>query len=107
MCIRDRYGVSDSQFIIDESTKWSVHNIEKDRKFIRPDGEHAYRLLVWYWVMNTVQHFMDEINRRQETLHDETGLSTISNYDEFITRWLPRQRAPQKVPEYWPTRLDV
>ena len=57
--------------------------------------------------MNTVQHFMDEINRRQESIHDETGLSTITNYDEFITRWLPRQRAPQKVPEYWPTRLDV
>ena len=101
------YGVTDSQFIIDNSTKWSVHNLEKDRKFIRPGGEDAYRLLVWYWVTNTVQHFMDEINRRQQTRHDETGLSTISNYDEFITRWLPRQRAPQKVPEYWPTALDV
>ena len=101
------FGVTDSDFIINESTKWSIHNKEKDRKFIRPGGEHAYRLLVWYWVTNTVQHFMDEINRRQESRYDETGLSTISNYNEFITRWLPRQRAPQKVPEYWPTALDV
>jgi hypothetical protein len=50
---------------------------------------------------------MDEIDRRIQNPHDETGLSTITSYDEFITRWLPRQRAPSKVPEYWPTRLDV
>ena len=101
------YDVSDSDFIINESTKRSIHNVEKDRKFIRPGGEHAYRLLVWYWVTNTVQHFMDEINRRQQNPVDETGLSTITSYEEFTRNWLPRQRAPQKVPEYWPTRLDV
>ena len=101
------YGVCNSQFIIDEATKWSVFNKDKERKFIRPGGEDAYRLLVWYWVTNTVQHFMDEIHRRQENPHDVTGLSTITNYDEFMRNWLPRQRAPQKVPEYWPTALDV
>ena len=51
------FGVTDSDFIINESTKWSIHNKEKERKFIRPGGEDAYRLLVWYWVTNTVQHF--------------------------------------------------
>ena len=50
---------------------------------------------------------MDEINRRQQDPQDTTGLSSISNYSEFTTNWLPRQRAPQKVPEYWPTALDV
>ena len=57
--------------------------------------------------MNTVQHFMDELNRRQENPHDETGLSNINSYEEFTKYWLPRQRAPQKVPEHWPARLDV
>ena len=101
------YGITDSDFIINESTKWSIHNKEKVRSFIRPGGEHGNKLLVWYWVMNTVCHFMDELNRRIENPHDETGLSTISTYDEFMRTWLPRQRAPQKVPEYWPTKLDV
>ncbi len=101
------YGVCSSQFIIDEATKWSIFNKEKERKFIRPGGEDAYRLLVWYWVTNTVQHFMDEIHRRQQDPQDTTGLSSISNYDEFTRNWLPRQRAPEKVPEYWPTALDV
>ena len=101
------YGVCNSQFIIDEATKWSVFNKDKERKFIRPGGHDAYRLLVWYWVTNTVQHFMDEIHRRQQEPTDTTGLSSITNYDEFMTNWLPRQRAPQKVPEHWPVRLDV
>jgi len=101
------FGVTDPDFIINESTKWSVHNKEKERKFIRPGGENAYRLLVWYWVTNTVQHFMDELNRRTIKPHDETGLSSINNYEEFTKYWLPRQRAPQKVREYWPSRLDV
>ncbi len=101
------YGITDSDFIINEATKWSVHNKDKERKFIRPDGNDAYRLLVWYWVMNTVQHFMDELNRRIVKPHDETGLSNINNYEEFTKYWLPRQRAPEKVPEHWPVRLDV
>ena len=50
---------------------------------------------------------MDELNRRIENPHDETGLSTVQTYDDFMRYWLPRQRAPEKVPEYWPTRLDV
>ena len=101
------FGVTDSDFIINESTKWSVHNKDKERKFIRPGGEDAYRLLVWYWVTNTVQHFMDELNRRMIKPHDETGLSSINNYEEFTKYWLPRQRAPAKVPEHWPVQLDV
>ena len=101
------YDVTTIEQIIDESTKWSVHNKDKERKFIRPGGEDAYRLLVWYWVTNTVQHFMDELNRRIIKPHDETGLSNINNYEEFTKYWLPRQRAPEKVPEHWPVRLDV
>ena len=101
------YNVTSSEQIINEATKWSIHNTDKDRKFIRPGGEDAYRLLVWYWVTNTVQHFMDEIHRRQQEPTDTTGLSSITNYDEFMTNWLPRQRAPQKVPEHWPVQLDV
>ena len=101
------YGITDSDFIINEATKWSVHNKDKERKFIRPGGEDAYRLLVWYWVTNTVQHFMDELNRRIIKPHDVTGLSNINNYEEFTKYWLPRQRAPEKVPEHWPVRLDV
>ena len=50
---------------------------------------------------------MDEINRRQQNPVDETGLSNIKNYDDFIKYWLPRQRAPQKVREHWPNKLDV
>ena len=38
----------------------SIHNKDKDRKFIRPKGEDEYRLLVWYCVTNTVKNFMDE-----------------------------------------------
>ena len=79
----------------------------KERKFIRPDGENAYRLLVWYWVTNTVQHFMDELDRRMKNPIDETGLCNVKNYDDFLKHWLPRQRAPQKVREHWPMRLDV
>ena len=101
------FGVTDSDFIINESTKWSVHNKDKERKFIRPDGENAYRLLVWYWVTNTVQHFMDELDRRMKNPIDETGLCNVKNYDDFLKHWLPRQRAPQKVREHWPMRLDV
>ena len=103
----NEYNVLTAEQVINESTKWSIHNKEKERKFIRPGGEDAYRLLVWYWVTNTVQHFMDELNRRIQKPYDETGLSNINNYEEFTKYWLPRQRAPAKVPEHWPVRLDV
>ena len=101
------YDVTTIEQIIDESTKWSIHNKEKARVFKRPGGEHGYRLLMWFWVMNNVCHFMDEMNRRIENPHDETGLHAIKNYDDFQRYWLPRQRAPAKVIENWPSRLDV
>jgi len=101
------YNVTSSEQIINESTKWSFHNKEKSRKFIRPGGEDAYRLLVWYWVTNTVQHFMDELHRRKESPQDNTGLSSVKEYKDFTDCWLPRQRAPEKVPEHWPVQLDV
>ena len=104
----DEFNILTPEQLINDSTKWSIHNKDKERKFIRnASGQNGYHLLVWHWVMNTVQHFMDELQRRIDKPHDETGLSSINNYEEFTRYWLPRQRAPQKVPEYWPSRLDV
>ena len=103
----NEFNVLTAEQLINDSTKWSIHNKDKERKFILSGGEDGYRLLVWYWVTNTVQHFMDELQRRINRPHDATGLSNINNYEEFTRYWLPRQRAPQKVPEHWPMRLDV
>ena len=101
------FGITTAQQVIDESTKWSIHNIEKDRGFIRPGGEHAYQLLIWSWVTNTIGNFMIELQRRIENPVDTTGLGTIKTYDEFLTNWLSRQRVPEKVPQHWPGVLDV
>ena len=101
------FGITDPMQLINDSTKWSVDNLDKERKFIKPNCNSGYHLLVWYWVMNTIQHFMDELNRRIESPVDTNGLSHIKTYSEFSKYWLPRQRGPSKVPEYWPPRLDV
>ena len=62
---------------------------------------------MWYWVTNTIEHFLDELQRRIETPVDIYGLSSIETYDDFQNRWLPRQRSPEKVPEHWGGVLDV
>ena len=62
---------------------------------------------MWYWVTNTIEHFLDELQRRIETPVDIHGLSSIETYDDFKNRWLPRQRSPEKVPEHWGGVLDV
>jgi len=103
----EEFNILTPEQLINDSTKWSIHNKDRERKFIRPGGHSGYHLLVWHWVMNTVQHFMDELQRRSENPIDITGLSNINNYEEFTRYWLPRQRASQKVPEHWPVRLDV
>ena len=101
------FGITDPMSLINNSTKWSVDNTEKARKFIKPGGMEGYHMLVWHWVMNTVQHFMDELDRRIQNPIDKNGLSHIKTYNEFTRHWLPRQRSPSKVPEHWPARLDV
>ena len=50
---------------------------------------------------------MNELDRRIEQSVDKTGLSSVTTYDEFLTNWLSRQRSPDKVPEHWPTKLDI
>ena len=103
----NEFNVLTAEQLINDSTKWSIHNKEKKRIFVKPNGKDGYRLLMWYWVMNNVCHFMDELNRRIENPHDETGLYAIKTYDDFQRYWLPRQRVPSKVPDHWPVRLDV
>ena len=103
----NEFNITDPMKLIDTSTKWSVDNKDKERKFMKPGGAPGYHLLVWYWTMNNIVHFMDELNRRIEKPHDERGLNSIKNYDDFQRNWLPRQRGPSKVQEHWPVRLDV
>jgi len=103
----DEFNIHTAEQLINDSTKWSIHNKDAERRFQRAGGEHGYRLLMWYWVTNTIEHFIDELQRRMDNPSDLHGLSSISTYDDFRNRWLPRQRAPQKVPEYWPAVLDV
>ena len=103
----DEFNIYTAEQLINDSTKWSIYNKDAERRFIRPGGEHGYRLLMWYWVTNTIEHFIDELQRRINNPSDLYGLSSISTYDDFRNRWLPRQRAPSKVPEHWPAVLDV
>jgi len=103
----DEFNITTAEQLINDSTKWSIYNKETERRFTRPGGEHGYRLLMWYWVTNTIEHFLDELQRRIETPVDIHGLSSIETYDDFKNRWLPRQRSPEKVPEHWGGVLDV
>ena len=103
----DEFEIYTPEQLINDSTKWSIYNKTAERKFIRPGGEHGYRLLMWFWVTNTIEHFIDELQRKINNPVDVYGLSIISTYNDFRNRWLPRQRVPEKVPEHWPVRLDV
>ena len=103
------FGISEPMELINNSTKWSEENINGDLRFWKSDDVSLYgrNLLPWSWVTNTIGNFMNELDRRIENPVDTTGLGTITSYDEFLTNWLSRQRVPDKVPEYWPTKLDI
>ena len=103
------FGIMDPMQLINDSTKWSVENTAGDRRFWKEtdSGIAGKHLAPWFWVTNTVGNFMTELQRRIENPVDNTGLGSITNYDEFLKNWLSRQRAPAKVPEHWPGVLDV
>jgi hypothetical protein len=103
------FGIMDPMQLINDSTKWSVENTAGDRRFWKEtdSGIAGKHLAPWFWVTNTVGNFMTELQRRIENPVDNTGLGSITNYNEFLTNWLSRQRAPAKVPEHWPGVLDV
>jgi len=95
--------------LINDSTKWSVENVNGDRRFWKDHDSaiHGRYLTPWLWVTNTIGNFMIELDRRINNPVDTTGLGSITSYDEFTNNWLSRQRAPEKVPEHWPGVLDV
>jgi len=103
------FGVTDPMQLINDSTKWSVDNINGDRRFWKDHDSaiHGRYLTPWLWVTNTIGNFMIELQRRIDNPVDTTGLGSINSYDEFLKNWLSRQRAPSKVPEHWPGVLDV
>jgi len=103
------FGINSPMQLINDSTKWSVENTSGDRRFWKEtdSGIAGKHLAPWFWVTNTVGNFMTELQRRIENPVDNTGLGSVTNYDEFLKNWLSRQRAPAKVPEHWPGILDV
>jgi hypothetical protein len=103
------FGITEPMQLINDSTKWSVENVNGDRRFWKDHDSaiHGRYLTPWLWVTNTIGNFMIELDRRIKNPVDTTGLGSISSYDEFMTKWLSRQRAPEKVPEHWPGVLDV
>ena len=103
------FGITEPMQLINDSTKWSVENVNGDRRFWKDfdTAIHGRYLTPWLWVTNTIGNFMIELDRRINNPVDTTGLGTINSFDEFLTNWLSRQRAPEKVPEHWPGVLDV
>lgn len=103
------FDITDQMQLINDSTKWSVDNTAGDRRFWKDHDSavHGRYLTPWLWVTNTIGNFMIELDRRINNPVDTTGLGSINSYDEFLTNWLSRQRAPEKVPEHWPGVLDV
>ena len=103
------FGITEPLQLINDSTKWSVKNTTGERRYweTHKTGLYGKHLTPWFWVTNTIGNFMIELQRRIENPVDTTGLSSVSNYDEFLTNWLSRQRTPDKVPEHWPGVLDV
>ena len=103
------FGVTDPMQLINDSTKWSIDNINGDRRFWKDHDSaiHGRYLTPWLWVTNTIGNFMIELQRRIDNPVDITGLGSITSYDGFLKNWLSRQRAPSKVPEHWPGVLDV
>ena len=53
--ILDERGISDS-----------LDNVEKERRFWKEteSGIHGRYLTPWFWVTNTIEHFIDELQRR-------------------------------------------
>jgi hypothetical protein len=103
------FGITEPMQLINDSTKWSVENVNGDRRFWKDHDSaiHGRYLTPWLWVTNTIGNFMIELDRRIKNPVDTTGLGSITSYDEFMNNWLSRQRAPEKVPEHWPGVLDV
>ena len=103
------FGITEPMQLINDSTKWSVENVNGDRRFWKDHDSaiHGRYLTPWLWVTNTIGNFMIELDRRINNPVDMTGLGSINSYDEFLSNWLSRQRAPEKVPEHWPGVLDV
>jgi hypothetical protein len=103
-----QFGINDFDFLIQESTKWSDKNVEKNRLYNSDIGLDGSKLLPFFNQMQVVEHFMDWVNKYVEdpTLTNSKGLASVSTYEDFMLYWLPLQGKQDKLEEHFSSSLE-
>lgn len=101
------FGIPNFRHLIEESTKWSTKNVNKERLFNTDEGKDGAKLLPFFNQMQVVEHFMDRLQSLVDTpMTNNKGLSQIKDWDMFINGWLPYQGAIDKLPTQFAGSLN-
>ena len=94
--------------MIQECTKWSRKNTDKERLYNSDIGKDGAKLIPSFNQMQVVEHYMDFVDKytNNPTLLNDRGLSKITDYGQFVNEWLPLQGAQDKLPEQWGGSLN-
>jgi hypothetical protein len=104
----ENFGIISYDFMIQECTKWSRKNTDKERLYNSEIGKDGARLIPFFNQMQVVEHYMDFVDKytNNPTLLNDRGLSKITDYGQFVNEWLPLQGAQDKLPEQWGGSLN-
>lgn len=101
------FGINSFDTLIEESTKWSSKNTERERLYNSPEGEDGSKLLPFFNQMQVVEHFMDRVDTlsNNPSSVDDRGLRQIKDWNMF-TDWLGYQGTQDKLPTQFGGNLN-
>jgi len=104
----EEFGIISHDFMIQECTKWSRKNTDKERLYNSDIGKDGAKLIPFFNQMQVVEHYMDFVDKytNNPSLLNDRGLSKITDYGQFVNEWLPLQGAQDKLPEQWGGSLN-
>ena len=103
-----QWNIPSFDFLIQECTKWSLENTEKERLYNTDKGKDGAKLLPFFWQMQVVENFMTRVNDmvNNPSSVPNRGLSNIKDYKQFVNDWLPLQGSQDKLEESFSGSLD-
>jgi len=103
-----QWNIPSFDFLIQECTKWSRENTEKERLYNTDKGKDGAKLLPFFWQMQVVENFMTRVNDmvNNPSSVPNRGLSNIKDYKQFVNDWLPLQGSQDKLEKSFSGSLD-